>query len=132
LATVGVYSLEQAGCLEAIYRMGLRETVPLSSVDPSLANHLERMTTVLAHARLADLYQVVGEAEKAQAEDEAGLAYANTPQLRARFLFERARLAFLSSTDRRSESRRLVDGSLAVVGDLQDALWLRDVLAGAR
>ena len=117
-----------ARALESIHELRLGERLPLVNADAESAARLQAFVALSSHALLANLYEVFGPADQARQQLSAGLARATSPVLKARFLFDRARLAYFNGQG--AEARRLVDQSLALAPDQAAALWLRGRLEG--
>jgi len=124
----GRYRVGMARALESIHELRLGERLPLVNADAESAARLQAFVALSSHALLANLYEVFGPADQARRQLSAGLARTTSPVLKARFLFDRARLAYFNGQG--AEARRLLHQSLALAPDQAAALWLRGRLEG--
>jgi hypothetical protein len=124
----GRYRLGMVRALESIQELRRHERLPLVNADAESAARLQAFVALSSHALLANLYEVFGREAQAQQHLAAGWGRATSPDLKARFLFDRARLAYFNGQG--AEARRLVAQSLALAPDQAAALWLRGRLEG--
>ena len=125
--TVRWWSLEMSQALEAVYREGLDEVVPLLGATADEAAAVAQARARDNHSMLGRLYALWGQNGAAVRELEAAAGASGDRALRAGLLAEAAAAA--AKGGQTGEASRLVDESLQALPGNSEALALKAALA---